>query len=120
MEQKNALGSALQPHCLSPKTGFYRDGYCRSGTDDSGNHSVAAIMTKDFLEFSRQKGNDLVTPRPEFNFPGLKPGDRWCLCAMRWKEAFDAGLAPPIVLEATHENALKVVPLTALKEHWIQ
>ena len=98
-------------------TGFYRDGYCRTGPQDVGRHTVCAEVTAEFLHFSRQRGNDLSTPRPEFEFPGLVPGDRWCLCVLRWKEAFDAGLAPKVLLAATHENALQFVTLDALRAH---
>jgi uncharacterized protein (DUF2237 family) len=98
-------------------TGFYRDGSCRTGPEDAGSHTVCARVTAEFLEFSRARGNDLVTPRPEWGFPGLKPGDGWCLCASRWKEALDAGCAPPVVLAATHEKALEVVNLEELRAH---
>lgn len=97
-------------------TGFFRDGYCHSGPTDIGSHTVCAMMTQDFLEFSRQRGNDLSTPMPDFGFPGLQPEDRWCLCAARWLEAFEAGMAPPVVLLATHERALEVVTLEQLKQ----
>lgn len=98
----------------NPLTGFYRDGCCNSGEDDMGVHSVCVIVTTEFLEFSYAKGNDLSTPRPEYNFPGLKPGDRWCLCASRWVEAWKAGKAPKVVLEATHERTLEYVALEDL------
>jgi len=114
---RNVLGSPLTDCCMRPKTGFYRDGYCHTGPQDVGSHTVCAQMTAEFLRFSVQRGNDLVTPHPEFGFPGLKPGDRWCLCAGRWQEAFDAGVAPPIVLGATHEKALEIVALEALRAH---
>lgn len=98
-------------------TGFYRDGFCRTGPGDTGLHTVCAEMTAEFLEFSRKRGNDLVTPAPEWDFPGLKPGDRWCLCVTRWKEAHDAGVAPPVSLRATHESALEWVDLEDLRDH---
>ena len=114
---RNVLGGPLQSCCLSPPTGYLRDGFCRSGADDRASHTVCAQVTARFLMFSRSLGNDLMTPRPEFNFPGLKAGDRWCLCVSRWEEAFLAGVAPPVVLAATHELALKVVELNELKAH---
>jgi hypothetical protein len=112
---RNVLGTELEPCSLDPLTGFFRDGCCNTDEHDRGLHVVCARLTAEFLEYSRSRGNDLVTPRPEFNFPGLKPGDRWCLCALRWKEAFEAGLAPPVVLQATHQRALDVVTLEQLK-----
>lgn len=111
---RNVFGELLEPCSLDPLTGFYRDGCCETGPDDRGSHTVCAIMTEEFLRFSVRRGNDLVTPRPEFRFPGLKPGDRWCLCVSRWEEARRAGVAPPVVLEATHEAALRVVELEDL------
>lgn len=114
--QRNVLGESLIPCCTDPKTGFYRDGYCHTGVSDAGLHVVCAEMTEDFLEYSRSRGNDLVTPRPEFNFPGLTPGDRWCLCALRWKEAHEAGFAPRVLLAATHEAVLRVIPRSVLEE----
>jgi uncharacterized protein (DUF2237 family) len=114
---KNVLGTELQPCCFDPLTGFFRDGYCRTGVNDLGAHLVCAEMTAEFLQFSRQVGNDLMTPVPEFDFPGLKPGDRWCLCVERWKEALDAGFAPPVILESTHMSAIEFVSLEDLKEH---
>lgn len=113
---RNVFGEPLEPCSLTPLTGFYRDGCCETGPDDRGSHTVCAIMTDDFLRFSVSRGNDLVTPRPEYRFPGLKPGDRWCLCVARWEEARRAGVAPPVVLEATHEAALRVVELEELVE----
>lgn len=98
-------------------TGFYRDGCCQTGPEDLGRHTVCAVVTDDFLKFSQKAGNDLSTPRPEYRFPGLRAGDRWCLCAARWKEAWEAGVAPQVVLEATHEATLKLVPLSVLQEH---
>lgn len=114
---KSVLGNPLQSCCVSPMTGFYRDGYCRTGPMDTGRHVVCAIMTDDFLEFTKARGNDLSTPRPEYDFPGLKAGDAWCLCALRWKEAYDAGLAPPVKLEATAAKALEYVEFEMLLEH---
>lgn len=114
---RNVLGEPLTPCCHDPVTGFYRDGFCRVGPNDHGVHAVCAMVTEEFLAFSRAQGNDLVTPHPEFGFPGLKPGDRWCLCASRWKEAAVVGLAPPIILSATHEKALDVIPLIQLQQH---
>ena len=113
----NVLGGRLEPCSVEPRTGFYRDGCCNTGPEDLGLHVVCARMTARFLEFSSAQGNDLSTPQPEVGFPGLKPGDRWCLCAGRWREALDAGIAPPVVLTATHEEALAVVPLEELKRH---
>lgn len=113
----NVLGRPLRTCCRKPVTGFFRDGYCRTGPGDVGQHTVCAEMTREFLEFSRLRGNDLMTPAPEWEFPGLKPGDRWCLCVRRWQEAFVAGVAPPVVLEATHSSALEWVDLEDLKAH---
>lgn len=107
LPQRNVLGGALEPCSVDPVTGFYRTGDCRTGPEDTGEHTVCAEVTEAFLAFSVAHGNDLSTPRPEFGFPGLKPGDRWCVCAARWMEAFVVGLAPPLVLEATHESLLK-------------
>lgn len=112
---RNVLGSELQPCSADPLTGFFRDGCCNTSDEDQGSHTVCARVTAEFLEFSVAKGNDLVTPRPEWGFPGLKPGDRWCVCAARWLEAYDNDLAPPVVLEATHERALDIVPIDALR-----
>lgn len=106
---KNVLGQPLHACCSDPLTGFYRDGFCRTGADDVGQHTVCVVMTAEFLEFSRAHGNDLSTPMPAFGFPGLKSGDRWCLCASRWAEALEAGSAPPVVLQATAEEALELV-----------
>ena len=111
----NILGTPLQPCSVDPLTGFYRDGCCNTGPDDLGSHTVCAVMTAEFLAFTRACGNDLSRPAP--GFPGLQPGDRWCLCAARWKEALLAGVAPPVVLEATHERAADVVSLQALQQH---
>ncbi len=115
--KKNVLGTTLQACCTSPMTGFRRDGFCEMHADDVGAHVICAQVTKAFLSFSKRAGNDLSTPSPEFGFPGLKPGDKWCLCAARWKEALDAGAAPPVVLEATHEYALEYVSLQELKDN---
>ncbi len=114
---RNVFGEPLLPCSTAPLTGFYRDGCCDTGPDDTGSHTVCAVMTAEFLKFSRSRGNDLSTPRPEFRFSGLRPGDRWCLCVTRWREAHRAGLAPLVVLEATHEAALRVVSLDELVAH---
>ena len=114
---KNVLGGPLAVCTSAPRTGFFRDGCCNTGADDVGMHVICARMTREFLEFERQRGNDLGTPMPAAQFPGLSPGDRWCVCAGRWREAFDAGVAPPVVLEATHEEALAIVPLADLRRH---
>ncbi|WP_418320885.1 DUF2237 family protein [Piscinibacter sakaiensis] len=113
----NVLGTELLPCSYDPLTGFYRDGCCNTGDDDLGNHTVCVKATAEFLAFSASRGNDLSTPRPEFRFRGLQPGDRWCLCVQRWNEAHAAGVAPMVVLEATHENALEFVSLETLKSH---
>jgi hypothetical protein len=113
---KNVFGQDLIPCSFDPMTGFYRDGCCETGPNDTGRHVVCARMTREFLQFSYTRGNDLITPRPEYQFPGLKPGDKWCVCALRWKEAYDAGYAPPVVLESTHEAALRYVSMAALLE----
>lgn len=114
---RNVLGSRLECCCRAPMTGFYRTGFCDTGPQDLGSHTVCAVVTAEFLEFSKSVGNDLSTPAPHFGFPGLKPGDRWCVCAPRWREALDAGYAPPVVLEATHEAALAVAPLEVFQEY---
>lgn len=113
----NVLGTDLRPCCRDPLTGFYRDGYCRTGPGDTGLHTVCARVTAEFLEFSRRQGNDLITPRPEFGFPGLKPGDGWCLCVTRWQEALEAGCAPPVDLAATHSSAVEFVTLEEFQAH---
>jgi uncharacterized protein (DUF2237 family) len=113
---KNVFGEDLIPCCLSPVTGYFRDGLCRTDDTDSGRHVVCAIMTKEFLKFSQEVGNDLITARPEWDFPGLKPGDKWCLCALRWKEAYDNGKAPLVILEACAEKTLEYVDMNALIE----
>jgi uncharacterized protein (DUF2237 family) len=112
---RNVLGQPLEICSIKPMTGFYRDGCCNTGRQDIGNHTVCAVMTSAFLEFSKSRGNDLSTPLPEFGFPGLKPGDRWCLCAARWQEALEANQAPRVVLRATHEGALAHCALGDLK-----
>ncbi|UZQ55450.1 DUF2237 domain-containing protein [Trichothermofontia sichuanensis B231] len=114
---KNVLGGALVPCSTSPMTGFYRDGCCRTGAGDHGAHVVCAEMTAEFLAFTKRQGNDLSTPVPAFQFPGLQPGDRWCLCASRWREALEAGVAPPVLLNATHALALEYVSLSDLQSH---
>ena len=116
----NVLGSALVPCSYDPLTGYYRDGCCNTDDHDQGSHVVCAKVTQEFLDFSLARGNDLVTPRPEHRFVGLQAGDRWCLCAMRWKEALEAGVAPPVVLECTHERAHLFVTLAQLQSHAIQ
>jgi len=116
---RNVLGTALVPCSSDPQTGFFRDGCCNTSNEDLGAHTVCAEMTEDFLAFSKQAGNDLSTPRPEFGFPGLNPGDRWCLCAARWVEAMDEGKAPRVVLESTHERTLEFVDLPTLKGYAI-
>ena len=116
-EATNVLGGKLETCCTSPMTGYYRDGKCNTGGGDFGAHTVCVQLTAEFLQFTKRRGNDLSTPIPEFQFPGLKPGDCWCLCASRWKEAMDAGVAPPVVLAATHVLTLEYVSLAELKQH---
>ena len=116
---KNVFGDELELCCNQPITGYYRDGYCNTGTSDSGSHVICAHVTEEFLRFSKGRGNDLISPMPQYNFPGLKAGDCWCLCALRWKEALAAGVAPPVNLSATHEKALSIVSLADLIEHSI-
>lgn len=111
---RNVLGKDLEPCCYEPLTGYYRDGFCHTGAGDSGVHTVCAVMSDAFLKFSREQGNDLSTPRPEYEFPGLTAGDRWCLCASRWKEAYDAGMAPKVVLESTHASTLEFASIEEL------
>ena len=111
---RNVLGGVLAPCSVDPMTGFMRDGCCRTGPEDLGSHTVCAQVTEAFLRFTASRGNDLATPRPEFRFPGLNPGDRWCLCAARWAEALEAGCAPPVILEACHEAALDLIPIVTL------
>ena len=117
--QLNVLGEPLQSCSTRPLTGFFRDGCCRTSDDDHGQHTVCVELTRDFLAFSQARGNDLSTPRPEFGFPGLRPGDRWCLCALRWREAFEAGMAPRVCLRSTEISALSVIALEHLKRHAI-
>lgn len=112
----NILGEELVCCCTDPMTGYLRDGFCRTGEMDTGRHVICAQVTREFLEFTLSMGNDLITPRPEYGFPGLKPGDKWCLCALRWKEALAAGVAPPVYLAGTHVKALDFVKLGDLKE----
>ncbi|MBC7900578.1 MAG: DUF2237 domain-containing protein [Saprospiraceae bacterium] len=114
---KNVLGGELKSCCTDPMTGFYRDGYCRTGADDTGRHTVCILATDEFLRFSRSVGNDLSTPMPQYSFPGVKEGDKWCLCVLRWREALDAGMAPQVILEACHESVLKIVSLDDLQNH---
>lgn len=114
---RNVLGGTLQACSFDPLTGFLRSGCCETGPDDIGEHTVCTRVTEEFLAFSVAHGNDLVTPQPRWRFAGLKPGDRWCLCAARWLEAYQAGVAPPVVLEATHEAALRTIPLELLTRH---
>ncbi|MGB0347562.1 MAG: DUF2237 family protein [Balneolaceae bacterium] len=113
---KNVFGEELIPCCYNPVTGYFRDGFCRTDESDRGSHVVCAIITDEFLEFSKQAGNDLSTPRPEFSFPGLKAGDQWCLCALRWKEAYENGKAPMVILEASAEEALRYIEIGQLIE----
>jgi uncharacterized protein (DUF2237 family) len=120
MQAVNVWGDDLVPCSYDPLTGYYRDGCCQTDEDDHGTHVVCARMTQEFLIFSLQRGNDLMTPRPAYRFAGLQPGDRWCLCALRWKEALEAGVAPPVILDSTHVKALEVVTLAQLKAHaWV-
>ena len=116
----NVLGGALKPCSSQPLTGFYRDGCCNTGREDRGVHTVCVVLTADFLAFSKRSGNDLSTPLPQYGFPGLKPGERWCLCAMRWKEALDANCAPQVVLESTHAVTLQIVSIAELKKYAVQ
>ncbi|MDO3721176.1 DUF2237 domain-containing protein [Marinobacter sp. chi1] len=116
-ESVNVLGEPLETCGNDPVTGFYRDGCCNTGPDDLGFHTVCAVVTEDFLAFSQNQGNDLSTPRPEYGFPGLKPGDAWCLCAARWQEAFEAGMAPRVRLRSTHQATLEMCELADLKRH---
>lgn len=116
MTERNVVGTELEPCSKDPETGFTRDGFCRYVREDRGEHQVCAVLTEAFLEFSKSRGNDLTTPRPELKFPGLEPGDRWCLCVDRWLEAHQADCAPPVVLEATNKAVLKKIPLEILRE----
>ncbi len=115
--ERNVLGGELEPCGIDPVTGFYRDGLCATGPEDLGRHVVCAVVTADFLAYQQQVGNDLTTPRPEFRFPGLVPGDRWCVVGERWRQALDDGRAAPVVLAATHERALEILPLEAMRRH---
>ncbi len=115
--ERNVLGAALQPCGSEPLTGFYRDSYCRVGPEDVGVHGVCAVMTEEFLLHQREIGNDLSTPRPEYGFPGLNPGDRWCVVALRWHQAYLDGVAAPVVLACTNERVLEFVPISALQEN---
>lgn len=117
---KNVLGTPLKTCGCDPMTGFSRNGFCETGPQDHGSHTVCAVVSENFLQFTKKRGNDLSTPRPEWGFPGLKPGDRWCLCASRWEEAREAGVAPTVVLEATNDRALEVVGLDHLKRHSVK
>lgn len=116
-DDRNVYGGELQPCSTETATGFARDGCCRELSDDRGRHEICAVMTEEFLDFSKRRGNDLMTPLPELDFPGLDPGDRWCVCVDRWLEAVQAGTAPPVVLEATNESVLGDVPVDDLREH---
>ena len=117
---RNVLGGELKACSTSPMTGFFRNGCCETSHEDMGMHTVCAVMTAEFLAYSKSVGNDLSTPMPEYGFAGLKPGDRWCLCAPRWKQALDAGAAPQVVLDATHEETLAIVPLGVLKDYAVE
>lgn len=116
-EERNVLGGPLEPCGMDPVTGFYRDGRCSTGPQDVGSHTVCAVVTREFLAHQVSVGNDLTTPRPEWRFPGLTPGDRWCVVAVRWLQAYEDGAACPVILAATHERALDMVPLAYLREH---
>jgi uncharacterized protein (DUF2237 family) len=116
-EERNVLGDALEPCGTDPLTGFYRDGSCSSGAEDRGRHTVCAVVTSDFLEHQRGVGNDLTTPIPEYGFPGLHPGDRWCVVALRWAQAYNDGVAAPVVLAATNAKVLELIPLDILQQH---
>jgi hypothetical protein len=113
----NVLGTALQPCCTDPATGYFRDGFCRTMQEDSGTHVLCAVVTQEFLDFTKSRGNDLSTPIPQWSFPGLKPGSKWCLCISRWLEAERAGKAPFVILEATHEKALEYTTLELLQKY---
>ena len=120
MSTKNVLGGELLPCSYDPLTGYYRDGCCNTDVSDQGSHVICVRVTAEFLDFSAARGNDLVTPQPRHRFAGLKQGDRWCLCALRWREALEAGLAPPVILESTHQKALEFVTLEQLQKHRLQ
>jgi hypothetical protein len=115
--ERNVLGGALQPCGTDPMTGFFRDGHCATGPEDLGSHTVCSVVSTEFLAMQRELGNDLSTPRPEYGFPGLRPGDRWCVVAVRWLQAYQAGAAAGVVLAATNERALEIVPIEALRQH---
>lgn len=117
---RNVLGGELESCCTDPMTGFYRDGYCRTGADDTGRHTVCIVATEEFLAYSKSVGNDLSTPMPQYAFPGVKGGDQWCLCVTRWQQAFEDGMAPQVVLRSTHESALTVCRLEDLKAHSVE
>ena len=117
MTERNVLGGELEPCGDDPVTGIYRDGYCQVGPDGVATHTICVVVTEEFLAHQRAVGNDLLTPRPEFAFPGLRPGDRWCVVAVRWRQAYEAGAAAPVVLAGTHERALDVVPVEWLRAH---
>lgn len=117
--KKNVLGGPLEACCFDPVTGFFRDGFCRTDDHDHGRHVVCAQITPEFLRYTQARGNDLMTPRPEFGFPGLRAGDAWCLCAVRWKEAADAGVGPPVFLHRTEQSALDYIPLELLQSHQV-
>ncbi|MFK0571687.1 DUF2237 family protein [Endozoicomonas sp.] len=114
--QKNVFGQPLKPCCIDPPTGFFRDGFCHTIEQDTGRHTVCALMTDEFLQFALTKGNDLITPKPDWGFVGLKAGDRWCLCANRWNEAMEANVAPPLFLESTHLATLDIIPMATLQK----
>ena len=116
MSATNVYGTPLTCCCTRPMTGFFRDGFCRTDEQNQGQHLICAIITRQFLEFSRNRGNDLISPRPELHFPGLKPGDRWCVNALRWREAYEAGVAPPVLLASTHQRVLNYVTMDMLRE----
>jgi len=117
VEDRNVLGGPLDPCGTDPVTGFFRDGCCSTGPQDLGSHTVCVVVTAEFLDHQRRAGNDLVTPRPEYHFPGLKPGDRWCVVAVRWLQAYEAGAAAPVVLASTHERAAHIIPIEHLRAH---
>ena len=117
MNERNVLGGELEPCGTDPMTGFFRDGCCRTGPEDTGSHTICAVVTREFLEHQLSVGNDLITPMPEWHFPGLSPGDRWCVVAARWLQAHLDGVAPPVVLASTHERATDVVPLAILEQY---
>ena len=120
VQAQNVLGETLAPCSLEPMTGFFRDGCCNTSPMDRGMHTVCVTVTAEFLNYSFNRGNDLITPRPEFRFPGLKPGDKWCLCAARWEEARQMGVAPPVHLDATHHSTLAIIDIAHLKAHAVE